>query len=45
MAVKAAEIRRGALACGGIVTLGDAVTAQLLDRPDEVYRQQQLAGR
>jgi rhamnose utilization protein RhaD (predicted bifunctional aldolase and dehydrogenase) len=45
MAVKAAAIRLGALSTGGITTLGDAVTEALLDRPDEVYRQQQLAGR
>ena len=43
MAVKAAAIRLGALSTGGMVTLGDQITADLLDRPDEVYRQQQLA--
>ena len=45
MAVKAAAIRLGALSCGDITTLGDQITADLLDRPDEVYRQQQLAGK
>lgn len=44
MAVKAARIRAGALASGGgLRVLGEAVTAHLLDRPDEKYRQGLLA--
>jgi len=38
MAVKAARIRLGALAAGGIRPLGDAITEHLLNRPDEKYR-------
>ena len=45
MADKAARIRLGALSVGGINELGAGTTAQLLDRPDERYRQQQLAGK
>jgi rhamnose utilization protein RhaD (predicted bifunctional aldolase and dehydrogenase) len=44
MAVKAARIRLGALAGGGIADLGAGTTQHLLDRPDERYRQQLLAG-
>ncbi|TVR44803.1 MAG: class II aldolase/adducin family protein [Planctomycetota bacterium] len=44
MAVKAARIRAGALASGGLTTLDEATTAHLLARPDEKYRQRQLAG-
>ena len=43
MSVKAARIRAQALATGGLQKLDDTITAELLDRPDEVYRQRQLA--
>jgi len=45
MAVKAAEIRLGALLAGGFKALDQTVVAHLLARPDEKYRQQQLRAR
>lgn len=45
MAVKAARIRAGALSCGGLHTLAAGTSEQLLARPDEQYRQRQLAGK
>lgn len=44
MAIKAARIRLGALQAGGIRALSPAVVAHLLGRPDEKYRQGQLAA-
>ncbi len=45
MAIKAARIRAGALVAGGIRTLDTGTVAHLLQRPDERYRQAQLASR
>ncbi len=45
MAIKAARIRQGALAAGGINRLDEATVAHLLGRPDEKYRMATLAGR
>ena len=42
MAVKAAQVRLGALTAGGINCLPDDVVAHLLARPDEKYRQKLL---
>jgi rhamnose utilization protein RhaD (predicted bifunctional aldolase and dehydrogenase) len=44
MAVKAARIRLGALAAGGISLLPAAVIDHLLARPDEKYRAKALSG-
>ena len=43
MAVKAARIRAGALASGGLHPLAEGTSEHLLARPDEIYRQRQLA--
>jgi rhamnose utilization protein RhaD (predicted bifunctional aldolase and dehydrogenase) len=43
MGIKAARIRLGALAAGGLNPLPAAVIDHLLARPDEKYRQKQLA--
>jgi rhamnose utilization protein RhaD (predicted bifunctional aldolase and dehydrogenase) len=43
MAIKAARIRIGALSTGGFQALSPAVVDHLLARPDEKYRQEQLA--
>ena len=43
MAIKAARIRLGALSAGGLNPLPAAVIDHLLARPDEKYRQKQLA--
>ena len=45
MAIKAARIRLGALAAGGINRLPTEVIDHLLGRPDEKYRQAALSGR
>jgi rhamnose utilization protein RhaD (predicted bifunctional aldolase and dehydrogenase) len=45
MAIKAARIRLGALAAGGISLLPGSVVGHLLSRPDEKYRQEQLGLR
>ncbi len=43
MGIKAARIRLGALTAGGINPLPAATIDHLLARPDEKYRQKQLA--
>ncbi|MFM2090008.1 MAG: hypothetical protein RLZZ127_497 [Planctomycetota bacterium] len=43
MAIKAARIRATAIQAGGIATLDGSTIAHLLGRPDEKYRQAQLA--
>jgi rhamnose utilization protein RhaD (predicted bifunctional aldolase and dehydrogenase) len=45
MAVKAARIRLGALAAGGLNLLGDSIANQIVNRPDEKYREAQLVSR
>jgi rhamnose utilization protein RhaD (predicted bifunctional aldolase and dehydrogenase) len=44
MAIKAARIRLGAIAAGGITRLSDDVVAHLINRPDEKYRAKLLGG-
>jgi rhamnose utilization protein RhaD (predicted bifunctional aldolase and dehydrogenase) len=45
MAIKAARMRLGAFQAGGVNPLSPEIVSHLLGRPDEKYRQQQLAGK